>query len=56
MEIEILEARKRCIECGLRLVMSDFHKASGRSYDGRRNVCKQCRRDLERNRQRSKRG
>lgn len=47
---------KRCNgPCRKRKPLSEFHRYSGRSVDGFRAVCKQCRREAERERQRVKR-
>lgn len=47
---------KRCSgPCRKRKPLSEFHRYSGRSVDGFRAVCKQCRREAERERQRVKR-
>lgn len=48
---------KRCSgQCRKRKPLSEFHRYTGRSVDGFRPVCKECRRKIERERQRNKRG
>lgn len=48
--------RQRCTECGKRKPLSEFHRFTSRGAVYHRKVCKCCRRIVELERQRGKRG
>lgn len=50
------EEKQRCTECGQRKPLSAFHKFTSRGAEYHRKICICCRRIIETERQRVKRG